>query len=301
MVLSKKDAMSKILKLAVSLAFMSQLFTVVLAQERVLTVVPRYDDADDYLPAAEKRNVSGVKLFLRQQPGEETLTAVSDRGVSIKIVAKVPDNAKAGVVLFLGGTSVLSFGANDKLDRSFNFTSRSREYYWSLGYATFLVDAPSDRLDKAGLTPKFRSSPEFATDLRAVIGLISTKFKKPLHAVGHSNGAIAVAALASMPELPIMSYSLVGPAHTQIPGLELVAKAKYAKPVFIIENTKDECIVSSAGSIDGLSKQIVAPRVTVSWIEGGKPPISGPCGPFAFHSFFGVEQVAIEAITKNLN
>ncbi len=292
---------SKFAQLIVGLWLMSQLCTFAFAQDKALIVVPRYDDADEFLPPAEKRNVERVKLVLKQQPGEETLTAISERGVSIKIVAKIPDSAKAGVVLFVGGNSVLSIGADDKLDRSFSFTSRSREFYWALGYATFLVDAPSDHLDKEGLTPQFRNTPAFATDIKAVIAPISAKFQKPIHAVGHSNGAIAVAALAAMPELPVSSYSLVSPAHTQGPGMELVAKVKYAKPVFIVENTKDECKVSSAGSIDGLAKQISAPSVTVSWVEAGKSPIGGPCGPFGFHSFFGAEQIAVESIVKNLN
>ena len=293
--------MTKFARFIFSLAFLSQLFPPAIAQDKALSVVPRYDDADDFLPQAEKRNVENVKLFLKQQPGEETLTAISERGVSIKIVAKVPDNAKAGVVLFVGGNSVLSIGADDKLDRSFNFTSRSREYYWALGYATFLLDAPSDHLDKEGLTPQFRNTPDFAMDIKAAIDLVSGKFKKPLYAVGHSNGAVAVAALAAMPDLPILSYSLVSPAHTQWPGMELVAMARYAKPVFIVENRKDECKYSSAGTIDGLAKKISAPSVNVSWVEAGKAPIGGPCGPFGFHSFFGAERIAVEAIVKNLN
>ena len=83
--------------------------------------------------------------------------------------------------------------------------------------------------------------------------------------------------------------------------MELVVKTKYAKPVFIVENKKDECKYSSAGTIDGLAKQISAPSVNVSWVEAGKPPIGGPCGPFGFHSFFGAERIAVEAIVKNLN
>lgn len=293
--------MTNITKLTVSLVLFSQTFLVALAQNNAFITVPRYDDADEFLPPAEKRNSEKVKLVLKQQPGEETLTAISARNVSIKIVAKIPDAAKAGVVLFVGGNSVLSIGADDKLDRSFNFISRSREHYWPHGFATFLVDAPSDHLDKEGVTPQFRNTPEFSEDIKAVIALISTKFKRPLHAVGHSNGAIAVAALAGIPELPIVSYTLVSPAHTQWPGTELVAKARYAKPVFIVENKRDECKYSSSGSIEGLAKSISAPSVFVSWVEDGKPPIGGPCGPFGFHSFFGAEQVAVETIVKNLN
>jgi hypothetical protein len=288
------------MKSVVAVVAMSLFAALVGAQEQALITVSRYDDADEFLPPAEKRNVDGVKLVLKQQAGEETLTAISERNVSIKVISKIPDGAKAGVVLFVGGSSVLSIGPDDKLDRSFNFTSRSREFYWPLGYATFLVDAPSDHLGKEGLTPQFRTTLDFAKDLKAVVALISKKFNMPLYAVGHSNGAVAVAALAAMPELPIRSYTLVSPAHTQWQGMELVGSTKYLRPVYIVENRKDECKYSSAGSIAGLANGISAPSVAVSWIEGGKNPIGGPCGPFGAHSFFGAEQLAVEAIVKNL-
>ena len=147
------------------------------AQDRALNSVPRYDDADEFLPPAEKKNVEGVRLFLRQQPDEETLTAISDRNVSIKIIARIPEGANSGVILFAGSTSVLSIGPDDKLDRSFTYVSRSRDYWWSRGFATFLVDAPSDHLDREGLTSYFRTTKEFAADMRAVIGLIAKKFR----------------------------------------------------------------------------------------------------------------------------
>jgi hypothetical protein len=83
--------------------------------------------------------------------------------------------------------------------------------------------------------------------------------------------------------------------------MELVESTKYLKPVFIVENRKDECKYSSASGIEGLAKGISAPSVTVSWVEGGKNPIGGPCGPFGAHSFFGAEPIAVQAITKNLN
>jgi hypothetical protein len=279
---------------------LAMLGSAVMAQQPSLVSVPRYDDADEYLPAAEKKNTDGVRLFLRQQPGEETWTAISERNVSIKIIARIPDGAKAGVVLFVGGNSVLSIGADDRLDRSFNFTSRARDYWWSQGVASFLVDAPSDHLDKEGMTTKFRASKEFATDMRAVVGLVKQRFDKPLHAVGHSNGAIAVAAVARTPDLPFVSYSLVSPTHMKSPGSELVAATQYQRPVNIVQSKGDACVGSLASEAEGLKKSISAPRTSLIWVEGGKPPLGGACGPFSAHSFFGVEQLAIQTIANQL-
>jgi hypothetical protein len=270
------------------------------AQDPVVKSVPRYDDADEYLPQAVKRNREGARLFLRQIPEEVTLTATSDRNVSIKIIARIPDDAKIGVILLVGGTSVLSIGPDDKLDRSFNYTSRSRDFWWSQGIATFLVDAPSDHLDKDGVSPKFRATADFSTDMRAVIKLIAGKFDKPLHAIGHSNGAIAIAAVASLNEPAISSYVLVSPAYMALGGGEKITQVKYGKPVLIVEHRQDTCTASPASSVDRLAKSISAPEVNVVWLEGGMVPISGPCGPFSYHSFFGTEQLAVEATARRL-
>jgi pimeloyl-ACP methyl ester carboxylesterase len=269
----------------------------VITHSQNLITVPRYDDADEYLPEAERKNVDGVRLFLKQQPGEETWTAISERRVSVKVIAHIPEAAKAGVIIFPGGTGQLSMTADGRLDRSFNFSGRSRSYYWPLGLATFLVDAPSDHLDKTGITAKFRASPEFANDIRAVINMISQKFDKPLHAVGHSNGAIAVATIAAMHNLPISSYTLMGPNYG---STDTVANTNYTKPVFIVENTEDTCKLSSAAGIDALSKSINAPSMKVSWVDGGKNILGGPCGPFSRHSFVGVEDLAVQAVAASL-
>jgi predicted alpha/beta hydrolase family esterase len=271
-----------------------------MAQQAQPISVPRYDDADEYLPAAEKKNSDKVRLYLRQQPGEETLTAISERNVSIKVIAKVPEGAHAGVVLLVGGNSVLSIGPDDKLDRSFNFISRTRDHWWSLGFATFLVDAPSDHLDKVGMTAKFRASKEFAVDMQAVAALISKRFDKPLHAVGHSNGAIAVAAVAGMPTLPFQSYVLVSPTHMKSEGSELVAATQYQRPVRIVQNKGDVCVGSPASAVEELKKSITAPQVDLAWVDVGKGPLGGPCGPFGPHSFFGIEPLAIQTIAKLL-
>ncbi len=288
----KSACFCKTLLLALTLALVP-----LLGQSQTLISVPRYDDADEYLPAAERKNGDDVRLYLRQQAGEETWTAISERRVSIKIIAHIPDGAKAGVIIFPGGSGQLSMTADDRLDRSFSFSSRSRDHYWPLGLATFLIDAPSDHLDKAGMTTAFRASPEFATDMRAIMATINKKFDKALHAVGHSNGSIAVASLAAMPDLPVASYTLVGPNYV---STNTVAKTSYKKPVFIVASREDTCNYTNASGIDALAKSIDAPSVKISWVDGGKNILGGPCGPFSRHSFIGAEGIAVKAIAASL-
>jgi hypothetical protein len=86
--------------------------------------VPRYDDADEFLPTAQARNREGIRLVLPQQPGEILFKVLTPRNVTVDVVARYATSDVAAVILLPGGTGVLSI-VNDRLDRSFNFQSRS--------------------------------------------------------------------------------------------------------------------------------------------------------------------------------
>jgi predicted esterase len=264
------------------------------------TVVQRYDDADEFLPQAERRNSDGVRLYLRQQSGEETFDVLTPRNVLVKIVGRIPEGARKGVLLFTGGSGVLSIGGDNKLDRSFAFLNRTRDTWWDLGFATFVVDAPSDKLDKSGIDSRFRAGSDYAKDLVAVIDAVKKRFSEPLFAVGISNGAISVANAASRATGALSGYVLISPAHYRNSGGELIAGAQYDKPVWIVASHNDECSVSPSREYEALARNISAPSVDFQWIDGGKRPISGPCGPFSAHSLFGIEGEAIRAIAARM-
>ena len=270
------------------------------AQEKNIITVPRYDDADEFLPPAERRNNEGVRLVLAQQPGEETLTAISDRNVSIKIISMTPANVRGGVILFTGGNGVLSIDSGNRLDRSFSFLTRSRDNWWKNGLATFVVDAPSDKLDRNGMSAAFRATTDFRSDLIAVLSVIKKTFDRPLFAVGISNGATAVANIASIRDESVAMYVLISPATTNNPGSELVSRVAYSRPVLIVGSKRDECRYSPPSTFDTLRDRISAPSTDLIWIEDGKAPIGGPCGPFGQHSYFGAESAAIAAIASRL-
>jgi len=67
--------------------------------------VSRYDDADEYLPTAERKNRDGVRLFLRQQEGEQLFKVMTPRNVSVDVVARIPEGADVGVYALGEGTT----------------------------------------------------------------------------------------------------------------------------------------------------------------------------------------------------
>ena len=179
--------------------------------------VPRYDDADDFLPSMEQKNSNSIRLFLNQQPGEELFKVLTPRNVTIDIISQIPAAAEFGVVFLLGGTSVLSI-QNGKLDRSFSFQPRSRDYWWEHKVATFVVDAPSDKLDKAGIADaRWRAGQDHQSDLKAVLDAISSRFTGPIVVHGHSNGALSVANAAMLNHSSVKAYVYSSGSHYKRP------------------------------------------------------------------------------------
>lgn len=255
--------------------------------------VERYDDADDYLPSAERKNTTGQRLFLRQQDGEELFKALSPRNVTIDVVSKIPSDADMGVVLLVGGTSVLSI-VNDKLDRSFSFQTRTRDMWWPHKIATFVVDAPSDRLGKDGIQDAaWRAGTQHEQDLRAVLQAIGERFKNPLVIHGHSNGAVSAAAVARIgpPQVKAIVYSSA--SHFRR-NTNLIYEVEHSVPLVFVQHRKDVCNGSPTSEFETLQRLIKAQAKQTIWMEGGATPFSGPCGPYAQHSFIGIEKQTIE-------
>lgn len=256
-------------------------------------LVPRYDDADDILPAAEKKNTNAIRLFLRQQDGEEIFHVLTPRNVTVDVVSKVPTDSEFGVVLLLGGTGVLSI-KDGQLDRSFSFQSRSRDQWWRNKIATFLIDAPSDRLDKNGIeNALWRAGPQHQIDLRAVLDDISSKFKGPLVIHGHSNGALSTANVATINHPAVKAYVYSSGSHFKRPTT-IVYESIHSRPVIFVQHKSDTCNTSSTTAFDEVVKKVKAPTKYSLLLDGGVTPISGPCGSFAPHSFFGMEGAVID-------
>lgn len=261
--------------------------------------VPRYDYADDYLPSAEKRNKDNIRLLLKQQEGEEVFKVTSPRNVLIDVVAKVPKDADVAVVMLLGGNGVLSI-VNDRLDRSFSFQPRSRDYWWARNFATFVVDAPSDRLGKDGIQDaKWRSGPEHKTDLQAVLEEVGKRFAGPIIIYGHSNGAISLGNVASLASPKVKAYIFSSPAHLK-PNTEILREVEYNAPVLLFEHSKDACPEAKSKEAEQFFNALKAQSKKLFWVDGGSDPISGPCGPFAYHSYYGIEKATVDRMTSEI-
>jgi predicted esterase len=271
---------------------------VLTANSHAQTVVKRYDDADDFLPQAQAKNVENIRLFLKQQDGESSFDVRTKRNVLVKIFYKIPDNSKTAVLLLAGGSGVLSVANNGKLDRSFNFISRSRDNWWKNNIATFLIDAPSDKLNKDGMSPSFRNTKQHQDDLIEVINEIKIKFNGKLAVAGFSDGGISLANIALANPSGIEKYLMVSAAFNHDANGKM--NLNFPNQVIMTINENDSCKYSPADKAQYIFNNINASKKEFIKINGGSKPISGDCGPFSNHSYFGIESKTINAIAKKL-
>ncbi len=263
------------------------------SQTPALIKVDRYDDADDYLPEMERKNTHGIRLFLRQQESESLFKVLTPRNVTVDVIERVPEGAEFGVVFLLGGTSVLSI-QNEKLDRSFSFQSRSRDYWWEKKVATYLIDAPSDRLGKDGIEDgRWRAGSEHQTDLKAVLDAIAQRYKGPLVVHGHSNGALSIANIAGLNHASVKAYVYSSGSHYKRPT-DIVYEAVHTAPVIFVQHKQDTCKVSNTVVFEEFVGKLKAPVKKTLLVDGGVKSMGGPCSGFAPHSFVGLEREVVQ-------
>jgi hypothetical protein len=155
------------------------------------------------------------------------------------------------------------------------------------GFATALVDSPSDYTGEDGLAG-FRSAPEHADDLGKVIADVHARTKAPVWLVGTSRGAISAANAASRlsgPSAPdglvLTSALMSGGRGGMKPWLtqsvfDLPLEA-IRMPVLVVGHAADTCVRSPVSLMGNITRRTNGSREQVVTVTGG-PGAIGPAG-----------------------
>jgi len=229
-------------------------------------------------------------------------------GVTVRYAAFAPDQAPAAIaILFSGADGVINIPDTVKPDWPFgNFLVRIRENLRRRGFYVVVVDAPSDH--KYGLG-QYRLSEGHAEDIAAVIADVRRRAPGvPVWLIGTSMGSISAANGAARlhgvgaPDGLVLTstVSRTDPSprnaglHLDIFDVDLSA---VQVPTLVTYHRNDQCY--SVGTGDGpriLARLEHAPRKEIMIFDGGLPPKSGPCDPFAAHGYFGIDDKVADAI-----
>jgi hypothetical protein len=149
-------------------------------------------------------------------------------------------------------------------------------------------------------------SAQYLKDIKAVINDLRSRFPDlPLWGIGISRGTISAGRAGaeldpivdSPPDGLVLAAPLTGPSN--IGDLQGVDLESITVPTLVVTNRDDQCPRTRPEEAADLKKRLVSsPRVQVLFFKGGSTPLQDSCDPLSFHTFFGIEQKVIEAITR---
>jgi hypothetical protein len=285
----------------------------ILAALAFLAVVPSAPQAQTAPPVIQQVVISDHRKRFDTNPSNPPVPAV------VRYILIDPGNAVlardgfeplervAVLVLFVGGEGTLGLQANQINTGSPNFLGRNRHHFAAEGFVVAVVDAANDFNARPGglrgaRLPDRPLGGHHVADLVAVMGDLRARYPAvPIWAVGNSRGTVSAGVTALWVTPPadglVLTSTLTGPdASEDMSGLALEL---VESPVLIVTHRDDACPITKPEDSEALRQRFTSSsKVRVRSLNGGSTPISLPCDPLAPHGFFGIDQKAVDAITK---
>jgi hypothetical protein len=236
----------------------------------------------------------------------------SKTSYSLAMPAGAASGDPIALVLLPGGGGFVDLGP-DGCARNLvgNSLVRFRQHFHGLGFATALVDAPSDHRSEDGLVG-FRLSPQHAADLGKVIADVRRRTNMPVWLVGTSRGTISAANAAARlkgPEAPdglvLTSAITSGRAGGYKPWVAQtvfdVALESITMPVLVVAHASDRCIRTPPGLAGRIAARTQGQREQTVKVTGG--PGGGGAGLEACegktpHGFIGQDAEVAAGIAR---
>jgi len=229
------------------------------------------------------------------------------RGVKQAFILIEPEAPIASVILLAGGHGALGLKSPTEMEwGERSFLVRSREKFAAHKLIVAVVDAPSDRED--GMDSAFRMGNAHAGDLGAVAAYLKELADVPVWLVGTSTGTWSAAwgaIAADHVDGLVLTSTITRPrahwklAQTHSDGVASLPLEEITLPTLIMAHESDTCDITPPDGASKLRNRLQnAKPVEIVLLSGGEATQSEPCEAMSRHGFLGVEDEAIEAITK---
>lgn len=237
--------------------------------------------------------------------------------VSVQYMVHAPMGApKAVLMLFAGGvgaTGIIPDGLGGVAQVGNNFLVRSAQLFAEDGFLTVTIDRPSSTVGFSNAAfDQYRVSSAHAQDIATILRRVNAHYGTGhlnVFLAGTSRGAISVTAqnmlgIGSMLSSPVTSQGgspqnlWVGansPHPRLVPNFVTV-------PVHVLAHNQDGCFVSTPADSTTLHNDFLTAGVpsVLSGVSGGFELDPDLCNALTFHGFLGIEESAVETITKRM-
>jgi hypothetical protein len=220
----------------------------------------------------------------------------------------------ATLVLLPGSSGYVALDGNGCATRlAGNWLVRSRELFHKAGFATALVDAPSDHRGRDGLRG-FRLAAPHAEDIGQVVADLRKRAGTPVWLIGTSRGTISAANAASRLTGPAAPDGLIlaspvtaGRDSGYKPWLwQTVLRTQLEVirvPVLVVAHAADTCIRSPPGLAGSIAVRTNGSREQTVTVTGGRKgrrgaTPEGACEGRSHHGFLGQEAEVVAGIAR---
>jgi predicted alpha/beta-fold hydrolase len=230
--------------------------------------------------------LAALLLAGRTAMAEEAITLSTRPGVTQTIFVTAVPTPAATLLLFPGGSGVVSKVRN-------NFLVRTVPQFAARGVTVAVVDAPSDQSN--GMSDAFRMSAEHAKDVTAVIAVMRQRAAAPVWLVGTSRGTISAAALGARLGPPLIAGVVLTSTVWRV-AIPQISLETIRVPTLVVHNQNDGCFQSPfADAAPGLARLRAAPAKELITVSGGMSR-SAPCEAQAPHGYYGIEGQVVPPI-----
>ena len=253
--------------------------------------------------------------------GELVTLPTHERSTTHYALAGPPTGPAGVLVLLVGGGGHLDLDERG-CPRALKGNSlvRSLPLFHAAGFATALVDAPSDHTGEDGLAG-FRISEAHAQDIGRVIADVRTRVgdkgdkkgvKGPVWLVGTSRGSISAANAASRlagaaaPDGLVLTSAVTAGARARKAWVmqsvfDLPLEA-VRMPVLVVGHADDSCVRTPAALMERITERTLGTREQVVTVTGGAGKAGAPgvdaCEGRSPHGFIGQEAEVAAGIAR---
>tara|TARA_B100002003_G_scaffold248536_1_gene282573 strand:+ start:841 stop:1626 length:786 start_codon:yes stop_codon:yes gene_type:complete len=220
-------------------------------------------------------------------------------GVTVDILLKQTDQAKAALILLPGGPGYIDLSGTT-INRDRGFFAANFDNFADYDFTVAAVETPSDKA--YGMPPRFRQTDAHLRDLDAVISHIKNLTKLPVWLIGISRSTISVLHGAinlstKINGLVVMSSTTRIPPRSGVTRLTSLALDQITFPALAIGHEDDGCRgTPPEGARQLASAMTNSPKAVAKIFSGGGNPGRNPCGPGSHHTFEGIQDEVVNFI-----